>query len=206
MKKFSKVLAMVMVALMMMSVVAFAEDAEVAEPISASVEDQVVTVVLTGLTAGEEATILVVNNSVADLSALENGDIVYIDQLTVADDNTVTFTLDASNAEEVDGKKLVDIYCGYTNMDVAEGPRVLADVDINPATTPDIIYGDVNGDGKVTTDDCIVILNKVLGATIEGFNDTAADVNCDAKVTTDDCILILNKVLGADVTLGPSAK
>ena len=182
MKKFSKILAMVMVALMMMSVVAFA-DAAIGEP---AVEEKVVTVELSGLTAGEEATILVVNDGAA-LASLANTDIVYIDQLTVAEDGTVTFTLDASNAiANADGKQLVDIYCGYTNMNVATGPLALADVDINPVTAPEIKYGDVDGDEKITTEDAIIVLRVAGGATIDGYVFAAGDVDCDTKTTTDD--------------------
>ena len=203
MKKFGKILAMVMVALMMMSTAAFA-DAAIGEP---ALEEQVVTVALSGLTAGEEATILVVNDGAA-LASLANTDIVYIDQLTVDENGAVTFTLDASNAVANEaGEKIVDIYCGYTNMDVAAGPLTYADLLINPVDAPEIIYGDVDGDEKVTTEDAIIILRVAGGATIDGYVFAAGDVDCDTKTTTDDALLVL-KVAGGDssIVLGPSAE
>lgn len=200
MKKFGKILAMVMVALMMMSTAAFA-DAAIGEP---AVEEEVVVLQLTGLTANEEATILVVNND-ASLAALANTDIVYIDQLTVAEDGTVTFTLDASNAVANEaGEKIVDIYCGYTNMDVAAGPLTKADVLINPVDAPEYIYGDANGDGEVTGDDALTILKIALGETYTGPIEVV-DVDCNKVVEGADALMTLKFVLGdTTIILGPS--
>lgn len=195
MKKFGKILAMVMVALMMMSTAAFA-DAAIGEP---AIEEEVVTVALSGLTEGEEATILVVNDGAA-LASLANTDIVYIDQLTVAEDGTVTFTLDASNTvANEEGKQLVDIYCGYTNMDVAAGPMTLADVDINPVTAPDVEYGNVDGAEGVTLADAIIVLQIATG-TITDATDaqmTAANVDGGEGVTLADAIYVLQKATGS---------
>lgn len=191
MKKFGKILAMVMVALMMMSVVAFA-DAAIGEP---AIEEEVVTVNLSGLTAGEEATILVVNDGAA-LASLANTDIVYIDQLTVAEDGTVTFTLDASNAVANEaGEKIVDVYCGYTNMDVAAGPLTCADLLINPVDAPEFVYGDVNADNVVDTADAAWVLSKYANsATVFPCGvDAAGDVNADGVVDTADAAWILSK-------------
>lgn len=200
MKKFSKVLAMVMVALMMMSTAAFA-DAAIGEP---AIEEEVVVLQLTGLTANEEATILVVNND-ASLAALANTDIVYIDQLTVAEDGTVTFTLDASNAVANEaGEKYVDIYCGYTNMDVAAGPLTKADVLINPVDAPEYIYGDVNNDTKITTTDALMILKVAIGGDLN-YEFVVGDVDCDNKTTTTDALLTLKVAIGDDsIILGPT--
>ena len=199
MKKFSKILAMVMVALMMMSTMAFA-DAAIGEP---AIEEEVVVLQLTGLTAGEEATILVVNND-ASLAALANTDIVYIDQLTVAEDGTVAFTLDASNAVANEaGEKYVDIYCGYTNMDVAAGPLTYADLLINPVDAPEYVYGDVDGDGEITTDDALKILTVALGSTPD-YEFVIGDVDCDGETTTEDALMTLKVALGDSIILGPS--
>lgn len=195
MKKFGKILAMVMVALMMMSVVAFA-DAAIGEP---AIADKVVTVQLTGLTAGEEATILVVNNGAA-LASLANTDIVYIDQLTVDENGAVTFTLDATNTvANEDGKQLVDIYCGYTNMDVAAGPMSLAGVDINPVTTPDVVYGDVDGEVGISLNDAIVVLKIASGSIVDAtdLQKIAADVDGELGLSLNDAILVLKKASGS---------
>lgn len=119
-KNFCKVLAMAIVTLMMMSSFAFAAENPAVTP------DQSVgtaTATLSGLNPGEEATILVINDVAnaedrSELSSVENEDIVYIDQLTVGEDGTVTFTFDASAAKAAaNGDKIVDVYCGYTSME-----------------------------------------------------------------------------------------
>lgn len=226
MKKFGKILAMVMVALMMMSVVAMAEEAvEPAEPIEATVgDDAFVTVVLSGLTKGEEATILVVNDiriveteetddngekvkveETVELASLKNTDIVYIDQLTVGDDGTVAFELDASKTvANLDGKQLVDIYCGYTSMNVGDEPLHKFGVDINPVVAPEYIYGDADNDGDVDGTDAIVILEIALGEAYDGPI-AVVDVDCNGSVEGTDAIMTLEFALGdTSVILGPS--
>ena len=65
----------------------------------------------------------------------------------------------------------------------------------------DILYGDVNLDGKVTADDAMIVSNYVsfsdgqLIDTIEKF--TKADVNADGIITHEDAEYISNKVLDA---------
>lgn len=110
-KNFWKVLAMAIVAVMMVSTVAFADVAVEAPDATA----QVVTATLTGLTDGEEATILAVDAGTA-LANADNDTIVYIDQTTISGDS-VTFTFDATAAaEDPYYDKYVDVYCGYTSM------------------------------------------------------------------------------------------
>jgi len=56
----------------------------------------------------------------------------------------------------------------------------------------DIIYGDVNGDGKVNSTDAVLVLQYEAGilGDVE-FDETAADVNNDGKVNSTDSVLIL---------------
>lgn len=192
MKKFGKILAMVMVALMMMSTAAFA-DAAIGEP---ALEEEVVTVELSGLTEGEEATILVVNDGAA-LASLANTDIVYIDQLTVAEGGTVTFTLDASNAVANEaGEKYVDIYCGYTNMDVAAGPLTCADLLINPVDEPEYVKGDADGDGFVNGADLSTIISAILAnATVDTH--PRCDVDEDTFINSADLSSVVNIMLAS---------
>lgn len=117
-KNFCKLLALVVVALMMMSTMALANPAVDVDDLTAT------TVTLTGLPEGEEATVLVVKAD-TDLENLQNSDIIYIDQLTIADNNDdvenngeVVFTMDVSAAAIADNNAVdkVDVYCGYTSM------------------------------------------------------------------------------------------
>jgi len=163
-RNIGKILAMAIVAIMMMSTIAFA-DAAMGEP---AVADNTVTVTLSGLTANEEATILVVTDEVA-LASVTESDIVYIDQLTVAEDGTVTFTLDASAAvpAEPTADVYVDIYCGYTNM--ADAAPLSGTAKIYTHETGEItdVLGDVNMDTVVDDQDAVHLLFHVTWKDID---------------------------------------
>ncbi len=193
-RNISKILAMAIVAIMMMSTIAFA-DAAIGEP---AVANKTVTVTLSGLTANEEATILVVKDGVT-LSTVTDADIVYIDQLTVGEDKSVTFTLDASAAvpENSTTDVYVDIFCGYTNMADAKPLESTAKIFTYVAddpVVPEVTYGDVNGDKAADATDAGLVLqafsNKIA------FTDaqvTAADVNGDAAADATDAGIILQR-------------
>lgn len=105
-KNLFKVLSLVLVALFAMTCVA---SAAAVEGIYA---DGTVTATVTGIGTTDEVTILVVPHGTA-LASVQPADIIYIDQVTAAN-GTATFSF-ASSTEEI------DIYSGYTSMDVAAG-------------------------------------------------------------------------------------
>ena len=60
-----------------------------------------------------------------------------------------------------------------------------------------VIYGDINGDGKIDKDDCLAILRQINGyANYEKAYKTAADANKDGKINKDDCLAILRQLNG----------
>ena len=60
-----------------------------------------------------------------------------------------------------------------------------------------IIYGDVNGDGKITASDYIYIKNYILGKiSLSNISKEAADSNKSNSVTAADYIIIKNTILG----------
>ena len=60
-----------------------------------------------------------------------------------------------------------------------------------------IIYGDVNGDGKISSVDYVKVKNQILkGDSIDGIYLKSADVNKDGKVTSVDYVKIKNQILG----------
>ena len=190
-KNLCKIMAMALVAIMMMCTVAFA-DAAMGEP---TVSEQVVTVSLSGLTAGEEATILVVNAGTT-LASVTKADIVYIDQLTVNEEGGVSFTMDASAAKETDGKKYVDIYSGYTNMADGASPLSVKNVLVAGSDDPNpgIVYGDVDGIAGITVNDAIVTLKfATKSMTPDDNQKVAADVDGAAGISVNDAILVLKK-------------
>lgn len=63
--------------------------------------------------------------------------------------------------------------------------------------TPTYKKGDVNGDGKVTSMDYVLVKNYILGINkLSGAGAKAADVNGDGKITSMDYVLIKNDILG----------
>lgn len=64
-----------------------------------------------------------------------------------------------------------------------------------------VIYGDINGDGKIDKDDCLAILRQLNGYTkLTGAYQEAADPNHDGKINKDDCLAILRQLNGyADI-------
>ncbi len=58
-------------------------------------------------------------------------------------------------------------------------------------TATNAMPGDLNGDGKITFDDLICLLNLLLS----GQYDPAGDMNGDNKITFDDLIALLNEIL-----------
>ena len=60
-----------------------------------------------------------------------------------------------------------------------------------------LIYGDINGDGKIDKDDCLNILRELNGYTkLENVYKLAADSNKDGKIDKDDCLAILRHLNG----------
>ena len=61
----------------------------------------------------------------------------------------------------------------------------------------DIMYGDVNGDGKVNTEDALLALKAAVGITkLSEAQTLAGDVSGDGRVTTEDALLILKHAVG----------
>lgn len=60
-----------------------------------------------------------------------------------------------------------------------------------------IIYGDVNGDGKITAVDYVNTKNYIIqGSNLTGSYLKAADVNRDGKITAVDYVQIKNSIIG----------
>jgi antitoxin component YwqK of YwqJK toxin-antitoxin module len=71
-------------------------------------------------------------------------------------------------------------------------------------TVPKIMYGDVNGDGRITAADATMLLQYLsewdLGDSINLAN---ADVNGDGRITASDVTVLLQYLAEWDVVLGP---
>ena len=70
-------------------------------------------------------------------------------------------------------------------------------VQVETTNDPLAVYGDVNGDGKITSYDASLILQYVVGNIGENALDiNAADVDGNGKITSYDASLILQFVVG----------
>jgi uncharacterized repeat protein (TIGR02543 family) len=91
------------------------------------------------------------------------------------------------------GETTLNACRAYIQLDDATVTSVV--LNFNDGTT--VLPGDVNGDGKVTPADAIMILYHYFGVTQNGFNEVAADLNGDHKITPADAIETLYKYFGA---------
>lgn len=55
--------------------------------------------------------------------------------------------------------------------------------------------GDANGNGQLTIDDALAIVNYILGQPLDGFVEANADVNGDGKITIADAVSLVNIIL-----------
>jgi len=178
--------------------------------LTTNVADNTLTVTVTGLTAGEESTLLVVDEGTTlDQVASNTDKIFYVDQITAAD-GTATYTIDVTDAGNI------DVYSGYTTM--AAGDSALFDAveeeggddPVDPPVDPDepatFIYGDVNNDSTVSVADAGLIVDNFLKGTdfIDSTSTTgevyangkkAADVNGDNAISVADAGLVVDKFL-----------
>ena len=178
-----KTLTVAAVIMMFACVTAFAAD------LTASVADNTLTVAVTGLTAGEESTLLVVEDGTKLADVASNTDkIFYVDQVT-ATDGTATYTIDVTDAGNI------DVYSGYSTM--AAGEDAMFDPVEEEGPVDEKVYGDANSDTSVDFMDAILVLDYELGLVADDEIDiVAADANADTSVDFMDAILILDFELG----------
>jgi hypothetical protein len=62
-------------------------------------------------------------------------------------------------------------------------------------TAPEIIKGDVNGDGKIDMSDVTDLVQYILGNPAENFNADAADVNGDGEIGMPDVMFLVQYTL-----------
>ena len=81
---------------------------------------------------------------------------------------------------------------------LVDAEKVIADLE-NPVVppAPQVVYGDIDGDGKVTAADALEVLKSVVGkTTLTDEQFTAADTDGNDKADAADALNILKKVVG----------
>lgn len=134
----------------------------------------------TGLT-GEYSLVLLL---AGDSAVPTEGNIQYIDQTSVKA-GKVTFTL-----------KPKALKVGTYNVYISTTDKALKKVaSFKYGEKPDVVLGDVDGDGKIKTTDALLVLQHVSETiTLEGNEFVAADVDKDGVIKTTDALLILQYV------------
>lgn len=134
----------------------------------------------TGLT-GEYSLVLLL---AGDSAVPTEGNIQYIDQTSV-EGGKVTFTLKPKALTE-----------GTYNIYISTTDKALKKVaSFKYGEKPDVVLGDVDGDGKIKTTDALLVLQHVSETiTLEGNEFVAADVDKDGVIKTTDALLILQYV------------
>ena len=134
----------------------------------------------TGLT-GEYSLVLLLEG---DSPVPTEGNIQYIDQTSV-EAGKVTFTLKPKALTE-----------GTYNVYISTTDKALKKVaSFKYGEKPDVVLGDVDGDGKIKTTDALLVLQHVSETiTLEGNEFVAADVDKDGVIKTTDALLILQYV------------
>lgn len=116
----------------------------------------------------------------------------FLAALAITDGTTKVFAADGTTEKAEGTLATGDIVKVYDN----DGKECLS--------LPVLIYGDVNGDGKISTIDLRMIQKHILGtAVMEETALTPADVNGDGKASTIDLRMIQKYILGLSDSLQP---
>ncbi len=127
-----------------------------------------------------------IKNNTQYLSGFEIGtDIGVIkNKILNSNKNSIVKLSDNSGTEKSSGK-------------LATGDKVSVAVGTETKEFEVVIYGDANGDGKVSAVDYVKIKNQIMGTTtLTGVYKEAADVDKNGKVSAVDYVKIKNQIMG----------
>lgn len=89
-----------------------------------------------------------------------------------------------------------------TSGTLATGYKVIIEVGNENKEFEVVIYGDNNGDGKISAVDYVRIKNYIMGnLKLDGVYSKAADVNKDGKISAVDYVNIKNYIMGNNSTI-----
>lgn len=102
------------------------------------------------------------------------------------DNSTLTMSVTDVSGNEID-----------MNTVLSTGQIITLEKDDETVKFAITIKGDVNGDGKITSSDYVLVKNHILKLIqLTNFKLHGADVNGDEKITSSDYVLIKNHILG----------
>ncbi len=115
---------------------------------------------------------------------------------TLNEENIEKFKADVAAAEEALNNLDEEIKVLMFNLADLEAIIIEANKKIEDYEKQQIVYGDLNGDGKVTTADALIALQaSVNKVQLTAEQQKAADVNGEEGITTDDALKILQKAV-----------
>ena len=119
------------------------------------------------------------------------GDKLYNATVTAVDDTK--FIVDWSGNEVENGYTTLTVFTsGIANTEGTFGTSSKSKEWVADSSA---IPGDVNGDGKVTITDVLMIIDKVHGHPSESFIEAVADLDGNGSVTMADAIAVMNSIL-----------
>lgn len=123
---------------------------------------------------------------------VNNGYITKIDpSKKVSDISTKLKTLDKVSITDKNNK------AKSTSAILFTGDKITVTSGSDTKTYTVVIYGDVNGDGKISSLDYVRVKNSIMGTTsLSGAYKLAADVNKDNSVKATDYVKIKNHIMG----------
>ncbi len=87
-----------------------------------------------------------------------------------------------------------------TTDTVATGDKVTITSGNETKTYTVIIYGDLNGDGKIASSDYVFVKNYIMGTKVLLSEQIkAGDINKDGRSTSSDYVLIKNHIMGTNI-------
>ena len=111
----------------------------------------------------------------------------------------ITFNFTALSDISIDDKKMTYYVKEFFNADMNDLPQTSITVlsKTNGETVIGKLYGDANGDGKISTSDALVILRHSINiAQIDESRIGLCDVNGDGKITANDSMQITRYAIG----------
>jgi hypothetical protein len=186
MKDFAKFITAILIVALFSCVSVFADDSEVT--ITKAVIDSNNTVTLncniTNAVENQQISVMVIKFS---NGTLDYDNVVYVDQFDYTNNFSVTFKINVSNIKDY------VVRVGGSNI---SKPVYSA---INKETGS--LKGDINGDGRVTATDAMVVAQLVSGkrTNTEWYN--ISDINGDGRVTATDAMMIAQYVSGRRASL-----
>ena len=160
-----------------------------------------ITATVTGKTAGEQVTMLVLKPGVDKTKGITENDIAYIDQKAATTDKegnvTAVFSMPIGTTT---ANEKYELLSGSTSATEADTGEVVI-----PGNTTVIKYGDVTGDDKIMVNDAVKVLDYIAeNIELTDAEKLCADVTKDSKIMVNDAVEILKYIAEEDVSFDTS--